>query len=412
MSLEEKVLKLLHQKIGFNPESIGLDRVLESVRDTLSKRKIGDPEAFLNGLRNDNAEFYDIVNAVVIPETWFFRDGAPFDYLKGHVVKHRPRAGEALRCLSVPCSTGEEPYSIAMALLDAGLGARQFSIDAVDISSSSLERAKAGYYGQYSFRSENLQFRERYFDRSGNGFKLKAEVRATVNFARGNLLDPAFALDRAPYDVIFCRNLLIYFDAAGWEQAIRTLQHLLKDSGILFMGHAELLDFSSTLFESIRVPMTFAYKKKVSKTADAATSDHSRAKVAKSERVTEKKTRQSSTRIRLAPQSKRPESAAPDKLLDDATQLANRGELTKAAEICRRCLKESPTYARSYFLLGLIAEVEGKSVEAEEHYKRALYLDSQHSEAMVHMALLLEARGDQTGAAHLRKRARDAGKQT
>ena len=178
------------------------------------------------------------------------------------------------------------------------------------------------------------------------------------------------------------------------------------------MGHAELLDFSSTLFESIRVPMTFAYRKRVSKSAEAATPGHSRAKVTKSERVTEIKTRRPSTRIRLLPQSKRPESAAPDKLLDDATQLANRGELAKAAEICRRCLKESPTYARSYFLLGLIAEVEGKSVEAEEHYKRALYLDSQHSEAMVHMALLLEARGDLTGAAHLRKRARDAGKPT
>lgn len=99
-----------------------------------------------------------------------------------------------------------------------------------------------------------------------------------------------------------------------------------------------------------------------------------------------------------------------EQMLDNATRLADQGELKAAAELCKRCLAEKPSHARAYFLLGLIAEVQGNAPDAEQNYKRALYLDSKHQETMVHLALLLESRGDAVGAANLRKRASEAGK--
>jgi len=263
-------------------------------------------------------------------------------------------------------------------------------------------------------RGEDLEFRDRYFERNANGYKLKPKVRTTVRFSRDNLLDPAFMQGRQQYDVVFCRNLLIYFDAAGWAHATRTLQQLLKDSGLLFMGHAELLNLRSTLFESIRVPLAFAYRKRVEKPAEAPAA--ARASSQKAVKGAHRKAdsvipRRGKTRNRLKPQTSAPEATPVDKLLDDATQLADQGELARAAGICRRCLAENPASARSYALLGLIAEVEGKTAEAEEHYRRALYLDSQNYETMVHLALLLEGRGDAAGDA-LRKRARNFRRQT
>jgi chemotaxis protein methyltransferase WspC len=413
MSLEERILTLLHEKIGFNPESIGSDKVLASVRATISHKQIDDPDVFLNGLRSGNAEFYRIVDAVVIPETWFFRDGAPFEFLKNHVTSERlPRPGDVLRCLSLPCSTGEEPYSIAMALLDAGLAPGQFSVDAVDISSQSLERAAAGHYGQYSFRSSDLAFRDRYFERGERGYTLNSNVRTSVRFSKGNLLDPFFANDRPHYDIVFCRNLLIYFDATGWAQATRTLQQLLKDTGLLFMGHAELLDMGATQFESIRAPLAFAYRKRIAKPTESpvlmkaaartagahkSRSRHAAVKPARGGKITQHK-----------PRKEAPQPQTIDQQLDQAMRLADLGEFAQAGEICRRCLAEHPASARSYFLLGLIVEAEGNAADAEQHYRRALYLDSRHRESMVHLALLLEGRGDTVGAANLRKRARDA----
>ncbi len=405
MSLEEKVMSLLHEKIGFNPESIGSAKVLSSIRESLSKKRIGNPEEFLRGMRTGNADFHEIVNAVVIPETWFFRDGAPFEYLKQHVLTHglRPLAG-VLRCLSVPCSTGEEPYSIAMALFDAGLTQHQFSIDAVDVSSRSLERAAAGQYNAYSFRGEDLTFRDRYFEHQKTGYHLKPKVRSAVRFSRENLLDPAFIHGRERYDIIFCRNLLIYFDEPTWALATVALHKLLKDSGLLFMGHAELLDLRSKAFESIRVPLTFAYRKRIEKPAEAPAvrrSEPQKSVKAAPKKPEPLKREKRKTNLKIATANG---AASLEKLLDEAAQLADQEQFARASEICKRCLAMNPGSARSYFQLGLIAEVQGKTAEAEEHYRRALYLDSQHHETLVHLSLLLEGRGDPASVA-LRKRA-------
>jgi chemotaxis protein methyltransferase WspC len=401
----------LQEHAGLEASTLGAGVVARAARDRIEALRCARVEDYLEILATSAEERHTLIDRVVVPETWFFRDRPAFDALGRYVVDTWAPAhpGATFHVLSLPCSTGEEPYSIAMALFDAGLTTRQFSIDAVDISSQSLKRAVAGHYGQYSFRSNDLAFRDRYFERSQNGYKLKSEVREAVRFSHGNLLDPFFTHERPHYDIVFCRNLLIYFDPAGWTQATRTLHQLLKDSGLLFMGHAELLDLGSSQFESVRVPLAFAYRKKASKSAEAQV----RGAAAPSPkparmRPPTSKSRHGTTRIQKKPRKDTLTGEPGDNLLDKATRLADQGEFARAAEICRRCLAENPASARSYFLLGLISEVTGDTVDAEQNYRRALYLDSRHHETMVHLALLLEGRGDAAGAANMRKRARDA----
>ncbi len=146
---------------------------------------------------------------MVVTETWFFRDPETFaafvrlvreEWLPAHTTA-------PLRLLSVPCSSGEEPFSLVMALLDAGVPAERFQIEAVDISARALARAERGVYGRNSFRGKDLAFRDRYFQPSEEGFVLDPAVRDCVRFCQGNFLSDDFLTGRASYDFIFCRNL-------------------------------------------------------------------------------------------------------------------------------------------------------------------------------------------------------------
>lgn len=182
-----------------------------------------------------------MIEAVIVPETWFFRYPESFATLARLAVKRLAEIKHlrALRILSLPCSTGEEPYSIAMALLDAGLGAHQFKVDGMDVSPLSVARAKEARYGRNSFRGADLGFRERHFDAEDEGYRLSERVREQVRLQVGNLLDPALLANEAPYDFVFCRNLLIYFDQPTQQQVFEVLKRLTHQDGVLFIGPAE-----------------------------------------------------------------------------------------------------------------------------------------------------------------------------
>ena len=153
--------------------------------------------------------------------------------------------------LSIPCGCGEEPYSIAITLRDLGLAPGSFHIDAVDVSARHLAAAERGVYRANSFRGKDLAFRNRYFRPGAHAqdFTLDASVRASVRFTRGNLLDPGLLSGHPAYDIIFCRNVLIYFDAASRRRALATLDRLLGDAGLLFVGHAERIAVDDPRFE-------------------------------------------------------------------------------------------------------------------------------------------------------------------
>src|SRR5262249_5758451 len=146
------------------------------------------------------------------------------------------------RVLSVPCSTGEEPYSLALALLEAGVAPSSWQIDAVDLSPRHIERAGRGVFGEFSFRQTPPELRQRYFRRIAAGWEPEPALRALVRFRQGNLLAAFFLAGEEPFDLIFCRNLFIYLLPAARRRALETLDRLLAAEGWLCMGHAEPIE--------------------------------------------------------------------------------------------------------------------------------------------------------------------------
>lgn len=395
---------LLRNRIGLDVASVGATTIERTLRLRMKSLGLQDLSSYLQHVTATPAEWEELLEAVVVTETWFFRDHAPFKAF-AQMAEQELQSGRAepLQILSVPCSTGEEPYSLAMALLDAGVQREKFHIHAVDVSARALERARRGLYGKNSFRGKALEFRQRHFKEAAGGFELNPEVRECVQLERGNLLDPNFALGRAAYDYIFCRNLLIYFDRATQRKALGKLHELLSPVGMLFVGPAEMPLASSNGFAPVGLPMAFACRK-----ADA--NRGGRRGPDRTPYMKQAATSKPREQLPVAPAagavaekaSHAPSTVAPS--LVQARILADAGQLREAAELCEAYVKGAGPCAEAYYLLGLILDAGGNSA-AVDYYRKALYLQPDHFETLMQMALLLERNGDAAGAKTFRRRA-------
>ena len=183
-----------------------------------------------------------IVDAMTTNETFFFRDKTPFDHLEKAVLPalREKRPGQRIRILCAACSTGQEPYSIAM-MLDqnpALTGGAPVEITAVDISDRVLDKARAGLYSQFEVqRGLPIRTLMTYFTQQGDVWKLSDNIRSKVQFKNVNLLDPMTTLGK--FDVVFCRNVLIYFDLQTKRDILQRLSAQMNDPSFLLLGAAE-----------------------------------------------------------------------------------------------------------------------------------------------------------------------------
>jgi len=398
---------LLRQKIGLDVASIGSSAIARAVRQRLDATTNRDLQTYLNHLQTSPEELQELIELAIVPETWFFRDREPFKFLGSYVISEwlPTHPGGVLRVLSVPCSTGEEPYSIAIALMETGLAAKNFRIDAVDISKKSLLKAQRAVYGKNSFRGDSLDFREHYFQQVGDEYQLCESIRSTVNFLHGNLLDFSFSGDNNNYHVIFCRNLLIYFDNSARKQTMQILARLLTKKGILFLGHAETGEIFPGCFVPVRHSLAFAYRKveyePKSKVVDVSLED----KLSRQQITFPQGQVPNNLKQNLSPypshSSDRPNQTS---LLETARTLADRGQLNEAATLCETYLNQNRVSAEAHLLLGEVCQAMGKDEQAEECFNKAIYLEPNNYEALVHLALLKERRGDCSSAEVIRQR--------
>lgn len=395
-------------------------------------------EAYWQLLTTTSAERQALIDTLVVPETWFFREREAFGALaRGGMERLVRHPGEVLRVLSAPCSTGEEPYSAAMALLDAGFAHDQFGIDAIDISSASIEAAARGVYGRNAFRGDALAFRERYFHAVPNGWQLADTVQRAVHFERANLFE-WLAAHPVRYDFIFCRNVLIYFDRQAQDRAIGLLRARLADGGMIFVGPAETGLMMRHEFASAQIPLAFGFRWTGGEGAQAtvpataapvstayATAPHAPLRplhAAPPPRAAALPATMSSKANRLpltpkaAPLFAAPAFAAPKPApaatnfptLEEARRLADAGSLDAAARAATQHAQTAPDDAEVWYLLGLIADAQGEAELALGHYRKTLYLEPGHYEALTHLAALLEVQGDADGAQRLMRRAERA----
>ncbi len=436
MTAQSHIEELLQQTMGLNAASVGTATVERAVRGRMARLQMKALSDYWNFLQSSERELGQLIEGVVVPETWFFRDREPFAVLSRFVLQEWLPTNASrgpLRLLSAPCATGEEPYSIAMTLLDAGLAPQQFHIDAVDISTEALAHAQRGVYSRNSFRGQTLDFQNRYFRETSEGHALHEIVREQIHFHKANLAAPECLPLAEPYDVIFCRNVLIYFDGPAQRQVIQTLNRLLTPEGILFVGHAEAGLFVESDFVSAKLPMAFAFrqarfvgrkepkKNSTPRTLPARVKEKPAASSKLSRRACEpllagKAAAGGATRESIASASHSACLATPVALteilssreveLACAARLADAGQLVEAAKLCATHLQKHGASASAYYLLGVVRDAIGDKQLASECYRKTLYLEPDHYEALLQLALLAEQSGERHNASQWHHRAR------
>jgi len=474
MSHVRDIERLLYDTMGLDAETLGANAIERAIRVRLAALSTTSPDMqdappysrYWQRLQQSPQELQALIEAVVVPETWFFRHRDAFSALTQMVHDEREsrrgtvREGQALRLLSLPCSTGEEPYSMAMTMFDAGLGANDFTIDALDISERALAVAREGLYGRNSFRGPpgTMLFRDRYFTPEGENFRVIGALRTQVRWHSGNLFDPSLVDRLGTFDYVFFRNVLIYFDRDGQRRAIAALEQLMRMGATLFAGPAEggtltsnglaptghVQAFSFRVAGPVRDVQTSAagpsrptgtldtfrpappvsafdavaqhrvalpHISHISHVSPLPSSAQAQAPLASSTGVGPSRT---FAPVTPPPDSPRPgvfqhvDAAAKTDIAVQLTQArtaADAGDFVGAVALCRAVLAVDRANAQAEYLLGLVEDARGDAQGALIHYRRALYLDPGHYEALVHCAALLDARGDATGARRLLERA-------
>ena len=398
---------LLQQAMGLDPASVGSSTVERAIKERLSILNISDTDAYLALARTSATELQALIEAVIVPETWFFRDREAFQEL-ARVANQEwlpKRSKGVLRLLSLPCSSGEEPYSMAMALLDTGFPEERCRIDAVDISDQALAHARCALYAKNSFRGTDLAFRERHFKTTALRSRLSDVVRRSVHFQQGNLFAEDLLSEAGCYDIIFCRNLLIYFDLSTQDRAVQVLQRLLKPTGVLFVGPSESGLLLNHGFISSKVPLAFAFRGGDS-TRNAIVAAAARPEVRPVPPTTHRPLLATDTKSGSSgqPNNAPPPQAPSDSVQIEAFMLADQGRMAEAEESCEKHLRTHGPSANSFFLMGLIRAAAGDLVGADQYYRKALYLDRNHHDTLIHLGLLLEKQGNAAGAQVIRDR--------
>ena len=406
MSNDPRFFAFLKERIGLDVASVGEAIIERAVRQRSQAVQAQTPGEYWQRLQSSHDEQQALIEAVIVPETWFFRYPESFATLARLAIARLAEIKQmrALRILSLPCSTGEEPYSIAMALLDAGLAPHQFKVLGLDVSPLSVERARRGVYGKNSFRGSDIAFRDRHFTEHRDGFHIADRVREQVRLQVGNLLDPTLLANEASYDFVFCRNLLIYFDQPTQKQVFDVLKGLTHVDGVLFIGPAEGSLLGRHGMRSIGVPQSFAFSRHAEPNLPAPVFVPIPSPQRSAAPIPVKPRPFSTASAQVVPIKPPPPSDA-GTLLSRIATLANEGKSAEARVACEQYLNSHPPAAQVFYWLGLLSDVAGSALEAQGFYRKALYLEPQHPQALIHLAALLESQGDSAGARRLQARA-------
>jgi chemotaxis protein methyltransferase WspC len=429
MNIPNAILNFLTVTLGIDNDAAGKEAINRAVTMTMNTEGISDSQDYEKLFLSSADARQRLTDAVVVGETWFFRDRGPFECLAGHVRKLREaRPGEMLNILSAPCSTGEEPYSIVMTLLNAGLQPSAFRVDGVDISSQALDKARLAWYGKSAFRGNIRTDIAGFFEETPSGQKIVQQVVRQVFFHLDNLVSKNSLIGLGPFSVIFCRNLLIYLHTDARRQVFEKLDSLLLPGGLLFTGHTETnfwhrqgyipiqwdRAFALTKPDSLKSPETVKagnffssafFPKPIQIQNENPTGFNKPAEIGKQQDRTD--SAQTHVKHQKKPAKERSDQyqLLPNQQYIEARCLADRGDMDGALSLCRDYTRKIGPNADIYSLLGII-EMSRRNIEsAEDNFLKALYLDPGHYESLVHISLIYRQKGNEQKALLYRERA-------
>ena len=434
---------------GIYLEETKMDSLRISLVTRATRFGYGSLDEYFDVLSTDETEFRELLNLVTINETSFFRFPAQYDAMRDHVIP-KILAGKAadqkdVRVWSAGCSTGEEPYTIAMTLLDAGIEGLGFrpEVTGTDVSTNALDRARAGVYPARALHGVPHDVVSRYFEPTSEGHRIAPQIRRIVDFSYHNLIKEPYPFGLlGNWDIIFCRNVTIYFQLESTRRVVDNFFESLNPGGYLFIGHSETLTSITDRFEPVEVGGVFLYRKPSERpmrsfadrldgrsvrnearrtAARKGESASGRAAVKRAGRVAPGSTPESASvkraadsllaRARLASSEGRGDETleaaqaalAVDPSRADAHLLAaygyaDTGAFEAALAEANRALELDPLMAAARYVLGLIYLRTDRPDDAVREFKRTIYIDSDFVLAYFSLANLHKARGERRAA--------------
>jgi chemotaxis protein methyltransferase CheR len=258
---------LIHDRTGLFYENDKSDLLTDKLSPLVVERGFNSFLDYYYLLKYDEeseSEWRRVMDALSVQETYFWRE---FDQVRALVEVIVPQyyakpTSQPLRIWSAACATGEEPLSIAMALNEGGWFERlPIEIYATDVSPAAIERARKGFYRERSFRTLPTRLRDKYFLKENGGSKITAQIHGKVRWANANLMNASEIAGFATTQIIFCRNVFIYFSTSAIRQTVSLFAQQMYKPGYLFVGSSESLLRTTTEFQFQEIGGAFAYVK-------------------------------------------------------------------------------------------------------------------------------------------------------
>lgn len=264
----QKFREFFYRKTGINFESTKRYFVDKRLIERIEATGNSDFRSYFSMLRfqASGEEVQLLTNLMTVNETYFLREEYQFACLVNSILPElvaRKTDKGPIRIWCIPSSSGEEPYSVALYLMERWSGIAKWDVEIIssDIDTGILQKARVGRYSQRSIQHLPAAWLNKYFSRIGEEYQINEDLRQAVEFTRVNLADPSDTRPYRNFDVIFCRNLLIYFDDASRKSAAETFYDALKPGGFICLGHSESMSRISSLYKVRKFPEAIVYQK-------------------------------------------------------------------------------------------------------------------------------------------------------
>jgi chemotaxis protein methyltransferase CheR len=421
---------LVSTECGFYFGSTNLDTLQSCIHRRMKAVDTADYEEYLEYIdchAEGQAELRELVGSITVNETNFFRHPDQFKAFKEHVlpeiIDRKLSSGmpaEPIASIwSAGCATGDETYTIALQVREVvePFYANNIEILGTDIDEDVLSHAKDALYSTRTLQYVGERHLETYFTAADGGYGVNEQLRRMVEFRYHNLVETPYPRARwGKWDVIFCRNVVIYFDTATMHRVINNIYKSLAEGGYLFLGYSESLNGITDKMTLCRFGDVFAYRKDVGSKARArskipapeASSD--RRPIAGLERMQDEVRRlldaekyKEAVKKATALVEKYPADAVANSLA--ARAHLEKGRHEEAAEAATRAIELDPLQTHAYFIMGIICENQQDDERAIRYLRRALYLDDTLAMAHVHLAIIYRKNGKQEDASREYKNA-------
>lgn len=264
----QKFREFFYRKTGINFESTKRYFVDKRLIERIEATGNSDFRSYFSMLRfqASGEEVQLLTNLMTVNETYFLREEYQFSCLVNSIlpeIVQRKTDQSTIRIWCIPSSSGEEPYSVALYLMERWAAISKWDVEIIssDIDTGILHKARVGRYSQRSIQHVPAAWLNKYFKRIGDEYQINEDLRQAVEFTRVNLAEPTDTRPYRNFDVIFCRNLLIYFDDASRKSAAETFYDALKPGGFICLGHSESMSRISSLYKVRKFPEAIVYQK-------------------------------------------------------------------------------------------------------------------------------------------------------